>query len=97
MSSEPAAPRPDAELAATFERPRRLHVAAAVSGAVVALRGIAFPLVVAVLVGGSGGGMGRALIFGALGVLFALGIGPAVQLAFSLLRQTPSAPTPVPA
>ena len=75
MSSEPAAPRPDAELAATFERPRRLHFAAAVSGAVVALRGIAFPLVVAVLVGGSGGGMGRALIFGALGVLFALGTG----------------------
>lgn len=40
------------------------------------------------------------LLGGPVGVgtlLFALGIGPAVQLAFSLLRQTPSAPTPVPA
>ena len=40
------------------------------------------------------------LLGGPVGVgtlLFALGIGPAVQLAFSLLRQTPSVPPPVPA
>ena len=40
------------------------------------------------------------LLGGPVGVgtlLFALGIGPAVQLAFSLLRQTPGVPPPVPA
>lgn len=63
---------PDAELAATFAAPRRLHVAAAVTNAVLALRGLAFPILAAVFVGGSGGGLGRAVLYGVLGAGFSL-------------------------
>ncbi len=67
---------PDAGLAPTFAAPRRLHVAAAVSNAVLALRGLAFPLLAVVFVGGSGGGgLGRAATFAALGALFSLATG----------------------
>lgn len=64
----------DPELAATFARPRRLHVAAALAHAVSALRGIAVPLLAAVLLG-SGSGLGRALAYGAAGVLLSLAAG----------------------
>jgi len=66
---------PDAGLAPTFAAPRRLHVAAAVTNAVLALRGLAFPLLAAVFVGGSGSGLGRAATFAALGALFSLATG----------------------
>ncbi len=71
----PGGPLPDTELAAAFAAPRRLHVAAAVTDAVLALRGLALPLLAAVAVGGSGGGMARAAGFAALGALFALATG----------------------
>ena len=71
MSSEP----PGCEPAPSFTAPRRLHVAAAATNAVLALRGLAFPLVAVVFVGGSGGGLVRAASFAALGALFALATG----------------------
>ena len=72
-SEPPGAPAaPDADLAAAFATPRRLHVAAAVTNAVTALRGLAFPLLAVVFVGGSGGGLGRAATFALLGALLSL-------------------------
>ncbi|MCW3010562.1 MAG: putative rane protein, partial [Solirubrobacterales bacterium] len=68
---------PDPELAAAFAEPRHLHPAAAVTHAVLALRGVAFPLLAAVVVGGSGGGPGRAAAFAAAGALFSLAAGVA--------------------
>lgn len=86
MSSEPpasaadapaaaAGPSPDSEPAAAFAAPRRLHLAAAVTNAVLALRGVAFPLLAVVFVGGSGGGLERAATFAVLGALFSLAMG----------------------
>jgi len=83
---------PDSGLAPTFAAPRRLHVAAAVAGAVLALRGLAFPLLAVVFVGGSGGGLGRAATFAALGAAFSLAMGivrwraTSYQLASGALR-----------
>ncbi len=68
MSSDP-------ELAATFLAPRRLHVAAAVAGALAALRGLALPLVAALFLGGGSGGLGSALAYGVLGAAASLAIG----------------------
>jgi putative membrane protein len=50
---------------------RRLHPAAAVAGAAEQLRGLAVPIVIAALVGGSAGG-GRFLVYGLIGVAIAL-------------------------
>jgi len=66
---------PDEELAATFAAPRRLHVAAAATSAVLALRGLALPLIAVAFVGGSGGGLGRAVTFALVGALFSLALG----------------------
>ncbi len=71
---EASPPASNAEPTA-FAAPRRLHFAAAVADAVLALRGIAFPLVAVVVVGGCGGGVGRALTFAALGALLSLATG----------------------
>ncbi len=73
-SAPPGLDDPDltSGVGAAFAGPRRLHVAAAVLNGVVALRGLAFPLLAAVFVGGSGGGLGRALLFGTLGAVAAL-------------------------
>ncbi len=74
-ASGTAGSSPDAGLAPSFAAPRRLHVAAAVVSAVLALRGLAFPLVAVVFVGGSGGGLARAATFAGLGALFSLATG----------------------
>jgi len=63
-----------------------------VTNAVAALRGLAFPLLAVVFVGGSGGGLGRAATFAALGTLFSLATGivtwraTSYQLASGALR-----------
>jgi putative membrane protein len=83
--ADPGAPTPgaDPDLAASFAAPRRLHPAAAATNAVLALRGLAFPLVAVVFLGGSGGNLGRAATFAALGALFSLVTGFAAWRATS--------------
>lgn len=74
------------------QAPRRLHPAAAATNAVLALRGLAFPVLAVIVVGGSGGGLGRATLLAGLSALASLvaGIvawrGTSYQLAQGTLR-----------
>jgi putative membrane protein len=58
-------------------RPRSLHWAAAVAGALERLKDLAVPIVLGVLVGGGTRGPANALVFGAIGVGLALVLGVA--------------------